>query len=383
MKQGRAQIVISDSHIGTSMWQAAVLKALGFRVGVETLSGHADYLAGGSAHVSLCFRRLKDAPRSAVRWAFKWLWRFRSLEYVLCSFPPSRFEALEKLPERIRIILNIGHRIQIQVSPGRLIEITRRITDISRDKRFRIAAMSEYDFHYVRYYTGVEVERLRVISMHIPEGLRTAPYLPENRVVLIGPSHNLTRIVGFDDDLQKLNALSQAFAAERGLEPYRFEFIKSIYPGLLATPENLARHPAVLVSPYSAFSISMVELYQLNLPFFVPADEMLVDQMDDVRLYPLSQTREATASLDAAFPLAETPYPFSPNDDSRAAQLYWLKFMYFNQVRHAQHFEGPNDFFEKLYGVSLKALHDAMLIENHHLFADQLSAWRTFMAQTG
>jgi len=39
---------------------------------------------------------------------------------------------------------------------------------------------------------------------------------------------------------------------------------------------DLARHAAVVVFPYSAYSISMAELYEMNMPFFVPSVEVLL-----------------------------------------------------------------------------------------------------------
>jgi hypothetical protein len=246
---------------------------------------------------------------------------------------------------------------------------------MKRDPRYTITTMSEYDFHYMRYYTGLEPLRLPVISQHIPQKLRDAAYAPRNRVVLIGPSHNTSTIIGFDNDLNRLNSLSASFAARYGLEPYTFSYIKSLYPNDQATMENLAGHPAVLINPYSAFSISMVELYHLNIPFFVPDDSLLVNAMGDVRLHPIYQNKEAVARLEKEYPVDSSGYPYSPNDESPYAQRYWLQFMFFNQVKHAQHWKDSEDLFRKLYLNDLRQLHDDMQTENAQLFSEQLKVW--------
>jgi hypothetical protein len=375
------EVVISDWHIGTTMWQVAVLKAIGVPVEAYSLSGHRRYV---SDDPSFCedplFVNLGAWPEEKVREEFAKKRQWSHLTHALCSFPPSYAVTLEKLPPQVALFLNIGHRIHI-CTAHHLIKFTQRIIEMKHDPRYTIGTMSEYDFHYMRYYTGLEPLRLPVISQHIPQKLRNASYAPRNRVVLIGPSHNTSTIIGFDNNLDHLNHLSVSFAARYGLEPYTFRFIRSVYPDDQATMENLAGHPAVLINPYSAFSISMVELYQLNIPFFVPDDSLLVNTMGDVRLYPIYQDKEAVASLEAAYPVSSSGYPYSPNDESPDAQLYWLQFMFFNQVKHAQHWTDPEDLFRKLYLNDLRQLHDNMQAENAQLFTKQLKVWASLFGK--
>ena len=369
------EVIVSDWHIGTTMWQVAVLNAIGVPVEAYSLSGHRRYASGNpSFREDPLFVNIGSWSEEKVRQEFTKNCRWSNVTHVLASFPPSYIVTFEKLPPQVSLFLNIGHRIHISTS-HHLIEFTQRIIEMKRDPRYTIAAMSEYDFHYMRYYTGLEPLRLPVISQHISQELRNAAYAPRNRMVLIGPSHNTSTIIGFDNDLDRLNRLSASFAARYGLEPYTFRFIKSIYPDDEATMENLARHPAVLMNPYSAFSISMVELYHLNIPFFVPDDSLLVNAMGDVRLYPLYQDQEAVARLETEYPVSSSGYPYSPNDESPDAQRYWMQFMFFNQVKHAQHWTDPEDLFRKLYLNDLRQIHDDMQAENTQLFSEQLKAW--------
>jgi hypothetical protein len=371
----KPEAIVSDWHIGTTMWQVAVLKAIGVPVEAYSLSGHRRYVSGDpSFREDPLFENLGPWSEEKVREEFAKNPRWSNLRRAVCSFPPSYVTAFEKLPSQVDLLLNIGHRIHISTD-YQLIDFTRRIIEMTRDPRYTVATMSEYDFHYTRYYTGLELLRLPVISQHIPAKLRDAPYAPQNRVVLIGPSHNTNTIIGFDNNLELLNHLSASFAARHGLVPYTFAYIKSVYQNDQATMENLAKHPAVLMNPYSAFSISMVELYHLNIPFFVPDDSLLVNAMGDVRLHPLYQSKEHVARLEAQYPVASSGYPYSPNDESPDAQRYWLKFMFFNQVKHAQHWTDAEDLFRKLYLSDLRQLHDDMQTENNQLFSEQLNAW--------
>jgi len=376
------QVIISDWHIGTTLWQVAVLKALGVPVEAYSLSGHRRYAAGDpSFREDPLFLHLPEWSEATVHQEFFKNPRWAQVTHAIASFPPSYIETLKKLPSQVALLLNIGHRIHISISPNHLIEFTERVIQISRDPRYLLATMSEYDFHYLRYYTGLEPLRLPVISQHIPQTLREAPYAPRSRVILIGPSHNTETIIGFENNLKRLNRLSAAFASRHGLKPYTFNFIKAVYPGDQATPENLAKHPAVLINPYSAFSISMVELYHLNIPFFVPDDSLLIHAMGDVRLYPLYQNKEAIAQLEAHYPVGSSGYPYSPNDESPEAQRYWLQFMFFNQLKHVQRWRTPEELFQKLYLNDLRQLHDAMQAENTQVFDQELSKWATLFGK--
>jgi hypothetical protein len=369
----RPIVIISDWHIGATMWQVAVLRAIGIPVEAYSLSGHRRYAGDDPAfREDPLFVNLGPWSQEKVREEFTKNCRWSNLSYALCSFPPSYVTALEKLPPHVALFLNIGHRIHICTDHG-LIDFTRRIVEMKRDPRYTIAAMSEYDFHYMRYYTGLEPLRLPVICQHIPQKLRDAAYAPSNRVVFFWPSHAST-LIGFDD-LDNLNRLSASFAKRYGLKPYTFRSIQSLYPNDQATVENLAKHPAVLINPYSAFSISMVELYQLNIPFFVPDDSLLVNKMGDVRLNPLYHSKEMVARLEKEYQVSSSGYPYSPNDESPEAQQYWLQFMFFNQVKHAQHWTDPEDLFRKLYLNDLRQLHDDMQAENTQLFKEQLKTW--------
>ena len=368
-------VIVSDMHIGTTMWQTAMLRSLGISAEARTLSAHAKFASSEAIGRDKFFMNIAEWPTERVREEFALHPDLKKLGYALASFPPSRIEALAKLPAHVRLILNVGHRIHIHVDPERLEEITVAIRAMASDPRYVLATMSEYDFHYAKFYSGIELQRLPVVCAHLAPGLLDGPYAPANRTVLIGPSHNLDTIIGFDNDLAELNRLSAEYASRHGFEPYFFEFIKKVYPGNTALPENLARHPAVLMNPYSAFSISMVELYQMNLPFFVPSDELLVDRMDDVRLCPLYQKQETVDELERQHPASGTGYAYSPNDAAPEAQRFWLKHMYFNQVENAQRWSTPDELFDKLHRTDLAALRDRMKAENHRLFVAQAEAW--------
>jgi len=374
------KVLISDKHIGTTLWQRAMILDTDAEVIATTLSSHAHYAPRGTIRKSWFTRQLGRWPRWLIR-----LWAglspsFRDVTHALCSFPPSRLLALENLPARIRIIVNAGHRFHIHLTGKSLVDFTRRFAELGQNPRFVLATMSEYDFHYIKYYTGLDVERLPVVAMHAPAVLRLRDFSPSSRTVLVGPSHNDGQLLGLFT-LDDLNERSAAFASRLTVDPFRFEFIKSIYPGDSATFENLSRHPAALILPYSAFSISMVEIYQLNIPFIVPSDRLLVDKLRDVRLSPIYCDQSEVEELDRRFSAVgrQRGYAFSPNDDSAEAQRLWMQFMYFNQVENCLRFETAGELITKLYETDLKVLSSRMREENLKLEQRQREAWRRIM----
>ncbi len=363
------------------MWQQAMARKAGADVVATTLSQHARYAPAGTVRKSLFMRVLADWPRPIVRIVTAGIPGMRSVTHALCSFPPARLLALAKLPDKTKIVVNAGHRIHIHLERDALVDFTRTFAALGDNSRFRLAAMSEYDFHYIRYYTGLEVLRLPVVAEHAPAALRDRAYSPTNRTVLIGPSHNTEELFGIAT-LDALNLRSADTARSLGVDPYRFEFIKTVYPRDTSTLENIAQHPAVVMMPYSAFSISMVEIYQLNIPFFVPADHLLIGKMDDVRLAPIYQDAAAVERLDREFRDAGRArgYPYSPNDPSPEAQKFWMSHMYFNQVENAVRFDTVDDLLAKLYGLDLADVSSRMRAENRRLASNQLDAWRSFLS---
>ncbi|MCX8522068.1 MAG: hypothetical protein ORN28_11110 [Rhodoferax sp.] len=375
------QVLISDRHIGTTQWQHAMLQQIGVPVVSATLSNHSHYAPPGMLHTAAWLGHLRKLPRCLIDQQLQRDQVLCATSLALCSFPPVRVLELLRLPERVRLMVNVGHRIHIHALGWTLGSLTRRFEELMRNPRLRWACMSRFDVEYTRYYCGgAPLPLLDVACLHVPQQLRQGTYAPKNRVVLIGPSHQQGNVPGLAS-IEDLNRLSRKRAQQLGREPFTFSTIRSAYPDGQATAERLARHPAVVMAPYSAFSISMVELYQLNLPTFFPADGLLVDAMHDVKLHPIYQHRFWAERLDRQFAerARSLGYPYSPNSLHPDAQRYWLQHMYFNQVRNAQRFDSTISLLQQLYAHDLAALSAAMQTENNALCTQQTQLWRQQM----
>ncbi|MEY2620392.1 MAG: hypothetical protein RIT26_212 [Pseudomonadota bacterium] len=373
-----SHFLISDAHIGTTMWQHALLTHLGLRVTSATLSKRGHYAPDGLLHPAPWVRHLSWWPRRLIGARLKSDPVLHDITHALCSFPPARCEALLRLPEHVQVWVNLGHRFHIHVRGWRLKAWTEQVRRLMQDPRMVWASMSHYDAQYTRFYTGMAPPHaLPVASFHLPRALRERDTPPSNRTVLIGPSHHQGRVPGLPDPAE-LNRLSAAWARRLGVAAYRFQSIREAYPNGQATPERLSCHPAVVISPYSAFSISMIELYQLNLPMFVPVNGLLVDAMADVRLHPIYQGKRWVEGLEAEY--AERAramgMPYSPNSPEPDAQRHWIEQMFFNQVPHVQRFDQAKDLLNQLYAADLSEWQHRMRSFNAEFFKQAASTWQ-------
>lgn len=358
------KIIISDNHIGTTLWQKAILEKLGYTVIIQTLSYHKHYI-DSTIVTDDFFINIHNYNKEQVENIFKE--KYNDVTHVLCSFPPKRVEDFKNIPDNIKIILNIGHRIHIHLNPNQYKYFTNKIIEYSKNDRYILASMSEYDFQYVKYYTNIETLKLYVASFHLPKEIN---YNPNNNTILIGPSHNTDTIINFNN-LQDLNQQSIAYAKINNKQPFLFNFIKNLYPHTNFI--NIVNHPAVLLFPYSAFSISMVELYQSNIPMLVPSKEMLKGKMNDVKLYPLYNNNiKSIEDFDIEYNKKDIS---SPNSFNLNDELYWIDFMYFNKLNNILKYNNNDELFHIIYNNNFKDISNKMKIENETFLNEQLENW--------
>ena len=377
MVVSQTRVLISDSHVGTTMWQHDLIQKLGnFPISV-TLSNHSHYAPAGLVSKSWLASHLQYLPRWLVRMVFRFS-LLAGVHLAVCSFPPKRLLDLTKLPNNVRLLLNIGHRIHIHLAPADALDFTEYLKRLAEQKRVTVAAMSEFDFHYLRYHTGVAAEKLPVTATHVSDWARVPGQKRKlSPVVLVGPAHRSGTPDGFD--IETLNEI----AGSRN-ESFSFELISRLYPQGSASPEKLSGHLAVVIFPYSAFSISMIELYQMNIPFFVPTDHLLVGRMNDVRISPLYHSEATREQFEQLF--LETGlkngYQFSPHSTSPEAELYWLKFMFFNQVENAIRFDSADHLVHLLHEMDGDSISREMAKENARLFDSSFRSWSRLIPNT-
>lgn len=291
---------------------------------------------------------------------------FARHDTYLVSFPPSLARLFLDLAEKYdkRLILNLGHRFNIGIHTKKENEsMIRLLEHIHRHPRHILAAGSEYDVQYVRYYLGIEPEKLPLCCFHVEAAVRS----PESNVVLVGPKGSPKGTV------DRLNAKARNSTGKA----MQFATIKDVHPHY--DLEDLANHPAVVIFPYSVFSMRMLELYELNVPFFVPSPELLLEYkaMYDRALFPIYCTKEQYARMDKdqVWPGAAGGVP-SPNSYEPAAQKYWFQFCFFYRTKNAIIWHSEEDLLEKLANTDLEQVRREMYKENRERREAALRRWR-------
>jgi hypothetical protein len=151
--------------------------------------------------------------------------------------------------------------------------------------------------------------------------------------------------------------------------------IRDAYPNY--SLDDLRRHRGVILFPYSAFSISMVELYELNLPTFVPSPRLLVEHalVDDRVLFPMYGSEEAF--LRQYRPQRSDAYASSPNSYEPRACFEWFRYCYFFQKEQVIRWDSVDELVAKVESTDLAAVRERMHAENLRERQRSLQAWRS------
>jgi len=377
--------LIMDGHAGCQLWQKAALEEAGVEAKVLSLRKRTRPVS-----FPLTAAEEKIQNRMKFLWWRKWRRRdwsktdgallalachrkdladvFGSRDIFLGAYPPNVGTLLMDLARRYekRVILNLANRFAWH-PPGRRAEtFAALLREIHDSEEHTLAVMGEYDYRYVMHYLGVEPVKLYTSCHHIP----LQKHKPACDTVLIGPtapppSHrNRSLHTGPFASTEEINALYQSWCTRNGRpKAVKFGEIRRLYPhyGL----DDLAKHPAVIIFPHSAYSISMAELYEMNMPFFVPSMELLLKHR---------MPREVMGHRHTGAPHPDSCIPYSFHDSERA-MAHWLRFCYFYQVENAVVWDSPDDLFRKLTEYDLPAISEKMYLENKARREESLRRW--------
>ncbi|MDD9854919.1 MAG: hypothetical protein OXU88_01930, partial [Gammaproteobacteria bacterium] len=383
----KKRALIVDGHAGCQLWQKAAVEAAGAEATVLSLRRR-----GRPAEFPLTAaeRRIKNLMK------FLW-WRmpprrrwsrmngellamtcnkkdldevFGAADMLLGAYPPTVGQLLMDLAERYgkRVILNLAHRCTWEGDGrGRRPDtFAALLKQIHESDAHTLAAMGEYDYRYAAHYLGVKPVKLYTACHHMP--LRR--HAPVCDTVLVGPSRPAHR-PGLDTgpfaSTDEINARYQKWCAKNGRpKALRFGEIRKLYPHYEL--DDLAKHPAVVVFPYSAYSISMAELYEMNMPFFVPAAEVLLRHRMPRELFasppPPPPRPGPHSSADSSATGAGSSAASSATVDHARAVGDWLRFCWFYRQENAVVWNSPDDLFRKLTEYDLAGLSEKMYLEN-------------------
>jgi hypothetical protein len=360
------RILISDYHAGCQNWQAHTLKELNIDVTVDSYSGHAftidDSLKQNitpetrpNLHVGNIKPITSESDIKSVS----------AYDTVLVSFPPKFIDLYSNINMKYPKILNAGHRLHIHTLNDP--DFTKNLANKVKNNEIILCSMSRYDTEYIKHYLDITPIELYVTCFHIPSSIS---YRPVRDEILISPV-NATNLAPFTS-INDMNAK----AATLGYN-FKFSTVKAIYNNYKY--EDLINHKATVLFPYSVFSISMIEMYEMNIPMFVPSKRLLLETgiMNDVGVAPCYGSYADMKRID--IPHTNSPHKFSPNSTNKEDINYWLDFAYFNTKENVIFWESPEDLFRKLSSTNFDDVSLRMKHENRIHREKQLNNWRNLL----
>ena len=294
---------------------------------------------------------------------------FRNVDCIATSFPPRLAHLARIFADRfnLRLIILSGHRFNLRVNSSAENELIKNtILEAHQNPQHIFASASFYDSMYSKHYLNIEPKPLFNFSFHITQKIESS----DNNIVLLGP-------VNADVDLvqQKISLEYKQFCDRNNLtSKFIFRSIRNAYPEYYELSQ-LARHPAVIILPYSVFSYSQEELYDLNIPYFVPSVNFLIQSgiVEDRVLYD-----KPYLSL-GSYKTMESDFEDdgSPNCRNEAAQRKWLSYSSFYQRENAIIFDNLTDLACKIHTVDQDGdgLRQKMYAENVKRRDESLQLW--------
>ena len=361
------KILISDYHAGCQLWQQALLSELGHTAVINSFSGHQFLIEADKKqdvtpaikrglHVQNIQPALNESEIAAVK----------EFDTVLASFPPKAIDIYKNIIFKYPKILNCGHRLHIHTMNDKTFvpDLIKRV----ENKEIVLCAMSKYETEYTKHYMGITPIQLDVACFHLPRDL---VYKPTRKEILIAPVHASSVRPFHSIADMNLQAMLKGYNVT-------FSGIKDLYKQY--TFHDLMAHSATVLFPYSVYATSMIELYEANIPMFVPTIRLLLETglMNDMSIYPLYGPMEEMTRIDTPHP--ESPHRFSPNSVKDEDKAYWLQYAYFNTRENVIYWDSPEDLFKKLTTTDLQAVSDRMKIENEKHRARQLENWKIVLA---
>lgn len=241
-------------------------------------------------------------------------------DIVWCCFPPGIYTNLANSKLARRTIVVISHRMDMGFEKTEHRDkFWKKVIRDSSNPDLTFVASNEYDAKYFEYYSNTPIPVIEIETPYIQ-----IPALSPDLPVLIGPSH--------------VNAESQLVKKIRQNFP-EIKTIKENYSSY--SFDQLSRHKAFILLPYSIYSISLLELSSLGVPILVPSDEFLISSgiLNDVSLFPLYGSQEKISKFEKSCSV-ESP---GPNCDCTRCRKYWLQFAFWKSLPNVLYWESIAD----------------------------------------
>lgn len=221
-------------------------------------------------------------------------------------------------------------------------------------------AASVYDREYINYFTGKTVPIIYSSSLFAYP--QPAKYSPKYSEILVAPLR-LKDVPYYKDMMEgcRRNNISCEFTTLKSKVGDNWKF------------EALYRFKAVIVFPYAMLSYYLNDLMASCVPMFVPSPQFLAN-LGCVRDYRNSDKYYCKSKFTPPARSPLTKHPYSPEDGSFAARVYWYQFATF-YTNAATQFDSWDDLGAKLRSTDLEAKFRERRQENIRIMEHNTKEW--------
>jgi hypothetical protein len=192
---------------------------------------------------------------------------FQSVDAFLCTHASSMCELY--LPFGKPIIVVASTRFEIgRHDPVRWKHWITNLRMIASREENTVAANNEYDREYIKYFTGLPSEKVRLLRSLCD--YPNVTYHPTRPEILIGPSRGINSRIA--NEIMSFPSHKTLFYQN---QPMEIRLLRDVYPHYAYL--DLTHHPAVILLPYQVSFMLFFELYSMLIPMYVPSLDLLTE----------------------------------------------------------------------------------------------------------
>lgn len=232
-----------------------------------------------------------------------------------------------------------------------------------------VAANNRYDVEYIKYFTGIQPRLLPSFcgfTNQTYNAVRKGFLIAENRERFLS-----IFLKNFTEEYTLANSSYHIWPIRQKYRNYKYS--------------DVAAHEGIVYVPYQVSVMSFFEQYRMNIPLFVPTQELLSRWVYEFNAMPVrrwnwyGKWRQANASI-VPQP-AQNSVP-SPNSMDKHAIRYWMKFCDYYHFPHITYYKSIPDLVKLLGRITKEDL--LQISERMRLFNIQdekglRSTWRKIL----
>ncbi len=296
---------------------------------------------------------------------------FESVDAFLCIDPPAICDLFLSFNKSLFVLA--GSRYELgHSSPARWKMWNDRLQKIAFNRHNIVASTNTYDAEYMRYFAEISPTILQYPCQYI-----SGVYSPPEKVqFLLFPTVNQAFAKYF------LEAVSQH--SHEGYPNVSVNYVKEGLSNSATSWRDMRNYSGMVLIPNDASSLTMTELYRMNIPMFVPTLQLLSRWHMRFRVVTkrtLASSRNLRHQGSSLPPTAKSSLSPDPNKENNIESVsHWLRFCDIYLNPHLILFSSIRDLLIKMEmnrnQESLQQISRKMAAANKVIIAKSVAKWK-------